>query len=425
MEVFCTAVLLLLSVHISFCQSSYPLQAAPSSVAVNTENGEVFIAAGSQLLRLNNSLHLLENVTVSGGGELVVIALSPDGSRLVGCLGGDSRTCLVYDSQNLTSGETATVSNAHYNPENGLAIITTDERFYLGSEGAVGEVNLNDNIFLAEYNYTSVTVRTTGETRFRVDITNFIRHFYDGVSRNGYVYYFVADENPIALHVLRVCDCAQDTCSSEFDALYEMRVVCRGTSETTRVCGVDLLESFADQNGPLVVMTQCDDGTDRNQRRNRACAFLLSDIDDRMDTFYTTCRHSNPTGSHLPWDTSRSCSGFNNVSLNKLNNNVISEFDSLILQPTSPCTFGGVTPAISDGDPLSGHYLVNLGERLITASLAINVDDVSLLYVATGEGIEVVSETIDTWLNVTYHYCFNYSMRCQLQTISSIQLETE
>ena len=298
-----------------FCQSSYPLPASPSSVAVNTENGEVFIAAGSQLLRLNNSLHLLENVTVSGGGGLVVIALSPDGSRLVGCLRGDSRTCLVYDSQNLTSGETATVSNAHYNPENGLAIITTDESFYLGSEGGVeGEVGANDNIYIAEYNYTSATVRTTGNSRFRVDTTNFIRHFYGGVARNGYVYYFVADEDPEAVRVLRVCDCARETCSSEFDALYEMTVVCQGTSATTGVCGVELLESFADQNGPLVVITQCDDGAVSNQRRNRACVFLLSDIDNRMDTFYTTCRDPGSESFELPWDSSRSCSAFN-VSL--------------------------------------------------------------------------------------------------------------
>ena len=293
------------------CQPFHPLPVSPSSVAVNTENGEVFIAAGSQLLRLNNSLHLLENVTVSGGGELVVIALSPDGSRLVGCLGGDSRTCLVYDSQKLTSGETATVSDAHYNPENGLAIITTDESFYLGSEGEIqGQETANDNIFLAEYNYTSATVRTTGDMRFRVDTTNFIRHFYGGVSRNGYVYYFVADDNPTAVRVLRVCDCARETCSSEFDALYELTVVCRGTSETTRVCGVDLLESFADQNGPLVVMTQCDDGS-VNQRRNRACVFLLSDINDRMNSFYNTCRDSVSQSFQLPWDASRSCLVFN------------------------------------------------------------------------------------------------------------------
>ena len=313
MEVFCTAVLLLFSLQISFCQPSYPLPAAPSSVAVNRENGEIFVAVGSQLLRLNNSLHLMENITVSGGGELVVIALSPDGSRLVGCLGGDSRTCLVYDSQNLTSGESATVSNAHYNPENGLAIITTDERFYLGREGTIQGQATKYYIFLAEYNYTSATVRTT---RFRVTTgffwEPFIRHFYGGVSMNGYVYYFVADENTYNVRVLRVCDCTQETCSSEFDALYEMTIQCYyGALETTRVCGVDLLKSFADQNGPLVVVTQCDNGI-----TNSACVYLLSEIDARMEKFYNDCSMSYYIiTSELPWDTSISCSRFN-VSLN-------------------------------------------------------------------------------------------------------------
>ena len=40
-----------------------------------------------------------------------------------------------------------------------------------------------------------------------------------------------------------------------------------------------------------------------------------------------------------------------------------------------------------------GYYLVNPADTIITASLAINVDDVSLFYVATSEGIEVVSQT--------------------------------
>ena len=87
--------------------------------------------------------------------------------------------------------------------------------------------------------------------------------------------------------------------------------MCRSTSGTSRVCGVDLLESFADQNGPLVVMTQCDDGSVSNQRRNRACVFLLSDIDGRMDKFYNTCRDSVSQSFQVPWDSSRSCSVFN------------------------------------------------------------------------------------------------------------------
>ena len=38
-----------------------------------------------------------------------------------------------------------------------------------------------------------------------------------------------------------------------------------------------------------------------------------------------------------------------------------------------------------------GFYLVNLGDTVITASLAIKVEDVSLLYVAHDTVIEVVS----------------------------------
>ena len=158
-------------------------------MAVNSENGKVFIAGGSQLLRLSRNLELLETATVSG--DLVRIALSPDGSKLVGCLGGNSRTCFVYNTSDLSSGPSATVENAHYNLVNGLAIVTTDYSFYLGSEGPVDLGN--DNIFLAQYSYTSEVVRTTGTTYYRVEDEGFVRQFYGGVSRNDYIYYFVAD----------------------------------------------------------------------------------------------------------------------------------------------------------------------------------------------------------------------------------------
>ena len=248
-----------------------------------------------------------ENVTVSGGEDLefVRLALSPDGSTLVGCLGGDSRTCLVYDSEDLSSGPSATVDNAHYNSESGLAIIAMNDSFYLGSEGAFE--GGNDNIFLAQYNYTSDTVRTSGERRYRVETADFVRHFYGGIARNDYVYYFVADQDPNAIRVLRVCDCARATCTSEFAALYEQELSCGGsTSPTTRVCGVHLLESFAGLAGPLVVVTQCDDGN----TRNRACAFLLSDIDGDMDAYFNECKAGTRSGFQLPWDVSRPCSLF-------------------------------------------------------------------------------------------------------------------
>ena len=151
-------------------------------------------------------------------------------------------------------------------------------------------------------------MRTTGDTRFRVTAGNiFNRYFYGGFSKNGYVYYFVS-EIPANVRVLRVCNCAQETCSNEFDALYEILIDCQGAraSDTTRVCGVDLVELFGD---PLVVLSLCDDGTVTSFRRT--CFFFLHEIDNRMDTFYTTCRDSNPLDSQLVWKPSQSCSGFN------------------------------------------------------------------------------------------------------------------
>ena len=299
---------ILLSIaQLCLCQlPSYSLDTPPSSVAVNRDSGEVFIVAGTQLLRLSSDLDLQESVAVSG--ELVRIALSPDGGRLVGCLGGESRTCLVYNTSHLASGAIATVEDAHYNPENGLAIITTDDSFYLGSEGSVEDLS-NDNMFLAQYNYTSHLVRSTAGTgRYRVENSNFVRQFYGGVTRNGYVYYFVTDEEPDAIRVLRVCDCARQPCTTEeWEALYELTIECRSSAdETTRVCGVELLESYGGRTEPLVVVTRCEDGG----FRNRVCAFLLSDIDSDMDEYYTECVDGDRTSTELPWTVSRSCSEF-------------------------------------------------------------------------------------------------------------------
>ena len=67
------------------------------------------------------------------------------------------------------------------------------------------------------------------------------------------------------------------------------------------------------------------------------------------------------------------------------------------VQPTSECKFG-TSPAIHVEETRSqftaslfGFQLINLGSSLITASLAIKVEDVSLLYVAQIDHISVVS----------------------------------
>ncbi|CAI8056125.1 Plexin-A4 [Geodia barretti] len=347
--------------------ASFSLDVPPNSgsnaVAVNRENGEVFIAAGNQLLRLSRSLDLLETANVSGDDLLVGIALSPDGSRLVGCQGGSSRRCFVYDTRDLSSGPSATVENAHYNPQNGLAIVTTADSFYLGSEGPF-EV-----------------VRTTGDYRFRVDTADFTRHFYGGVSRNKYVYYFVADRGQFdVFRVLRVCDCAREqACSkNEFEALYELAVECSSSAtQNARICGTDLVESFAGQAGPFVVVTRCEDVV--SSGRNRVCAFRLADIDNDMNTYFNECKSGKQSESEPPWEPPTSCLEFTEAM---------------------PCDFGPPSAISDTGRSNAQRFafrLVNAGNSLITATLAIFVEEVSLVYVAYDGDIEVYEvKTTDT-----------------------------
>ena len=151
-------------------------------------------------------------------------------------------------------------------------------------------------------------MRTTGTVKYRIENSNFIRQFYGGVSWNNYVYYFVADHgSEDAIRVLRVCDCARYPCTSEFEALYELTLECRSSAtDSTRVCGVDLVESIAGQTGPLVVVSRCkEDGN-----RNRACAFRLADIDSDIDAYLIGCRTGMHSESDLPWGDLRSCSQF-------------------------------------------------------------------------------------------------------------------
>ena len=135
-----------------------------------------------------------------------------------------------------------------------------------------------------------------------------------GFARNGYVYYFVADQaqSGSGIRVLRVCDCESGSCSSSsFEALYELTLQCdSGSSSTTEVCGVTLLETFAERDEPVVVVTQCevDVGT-----CNRVCGYLLSDIDSRMDTSYEQCRDNAAALPEidLPWESfQRPCTSF-------------------------------------------------------------------------------------------------------------------
>ena len=289
---------------------SFSLPASPSGAAVRSGSGEVFVAAGSRLLRLDRQLGLVEEAVVSG--NLLRIALSSDESRLVGCLAGNLKTCLVFNTSNLAGGPVATVNDAAYEDENGIAIVATNHSFYLGSEGKpTGDGD--DVLFLGQYQYTSEVVRTR---MFQTDVTTLNRLFYGGFTTNGSLYYFVADQNPNSIRVLRACDCESGSCTSAmFNALYELEVQCFSTSSiNTEICGVNFLDTFAEVQEPVVIVTQCDTGVGVLGRRNRICGYRLSEINTRMDSIYQQCRDGS-SSTNIPWiNVPPSCSQFS-VSL--------------------------------------------------------------------------------------------------------------
>ena len=78
----------------------FSLSASPSDMKVDGD-GRVFLAAGNQLLRVDSSLALQENMTL--GSSVLRVALSSDERRVVVCL--SDLSCAVYNASDFGTGE--------------------------------------------------------------------------------------------------------------------------------------------------------------------------------------------------------------------------------------------------------------------------------------------------------------------------------
>ena len=287
-------ILLLLVAGSRTQQGVFSLADPPSDMKVDGD-GRVFLAARSQLLRLDSGLALQENVTL--GSSVVRVALSSDERRVVVCLGDLS--CAVYNASDFAAGEQLRRSGASVSSEE-LALFTAEENsFYVGSilTGA------STSIHLRQYGFADRNFNRTSD--YRIFRSGFERAFFSGFVSGGNAYYFMADGDPQdvrGLRVLRTCD------SSSFEALYELRLRCgSGTfPQGALICGLSVLDSFAGSSDTTIVLARCNT---EPSGRNHVCSFPLADIDDRMNTYYTQC--AGGTGDiQLAWDgAERDCAG--------------------------------------------------------------------------------------------------------------------
>ena len=285
-------------------QREFSLPNRPSDMKVDG-GGRVFLAAGSQLFRLDSALALQENVTL--GSSVVRVALSSDERRVVMCLGDLS--CAVYNASDLAAGEQSTRPGASASSGE-LALFTAEEnRYYVGNFRVIREGQA-PTILLGHYGFGDRNFTRTSD--YQASRSGFQRTFFNGFVSGGNAYYLMTDGDPRdvrGLRVLRTCD------SSSFEALYELRIDCgSGTfPQGSLICGFSVLDSFAGSSDTTVVLARCNADA---SGRNRVCSFLLTDIDNRMNTYYTQC--AGGTGDILSaWDRDedeRDCAGGFSVS---------------------------------------------------------------------------------------------------------------
>ena len=298
------------SVAVNTQQREFSLSASPSDMKVDG-GGRVFLAAGNQLLRLDSTLTLQENVTL--GSSVLRVALNSDERRVVVCL--SDLSCAVYNASDFSAGEQSRRTGATASSDVVALFTARENSFYVGS--VVGGASPSMN--LGQYGFVEESFARS--TSYHIQRTGFMRTFIGGFVSGTNAYYFMADGSPSevrGLRVLRACDiptCSMGSSLCNFDALYELRIDCgRGSFPSTSViCGLSVLDSFAGSSDTTVVLARCNAAG--VSARNRVCSFRLADIDREMDRKYTEC--TGGTGDiQVSWDSAqnRRCSSEFQVS---------------------------------------------------------------------------------------------------------------
>ena len=289
-------------------RSRFDLGSQPADLTVSS-SGQVFVATGSQLLRLEGlNLAMRENVTAD---DDVLNIVSTDGGKLVACL--QDRSCAVYNANNLESGPEYRREEASARTQpNSISVALFTEpsgSFYTGSYGKIHlEGTGNTRLYMNQYGFGEVHFnRSSGTTRYRAD-RDIDRTFSTGFVKGSNAYYFVADHPGV--RVVRVCHmdgCVGGERECEIAALYEAELLCGPDEVMVELCGVSLLESFADSSETEVIVAQC--GSAR-PNINRICSYPLTTLDSMLDMKYEQC--SMGAGERqVAWElgTGRNCAG--------------------------------------------------------------------------------------------------------------------
>ena len=292
---------LVLSCHCFALQ--FPLPEGPLSEIPGLQvdsQGRTFVAADNQLYRLNEDLVLQQTVNLSS--PAVGISLSAGGEWLVVCT---RISCTVYNTSDLDS--VITTTGIELGVRDRVAVFTAGNTYYVGNvtilAGREGE------ILLRQYEYERSNTLRSREFQTGLD---FNRIAYGGFLSGDYSYFVALDRSPRSLRIMRVCHVTSCTGSCSFNALYEEDFSCGSTissNEDDRICGVSVVDKFANSSGASIILSRC---RSLSRSNNRVCVIKVADLDRTMERRYNECLAGRGV-IHPAWSMTdeRPCGGSN------------------------------------------------------------------------------------------------------------------
>ena len=278
-------------------QPEFPLnstQTSALSLQVDGSSGAVFVATGRRVYRLDGGLAERDATTL--GSEVLNIALSHDGTRLVACLSDFS--CVVLNASELSAPPSLVAEGVHGATDERIALFTAgDGSFYVGSTRVNG-IGVQTHILLGRHG--GAFNRTV---EYEINRGGFVRNFFGGFVSGSNAYFLVFDTAPTApndlrnVRVMRVCH------DGGFNALYERTLFCGASiGSGTDVAGASVIEDFTGTPGSALALGQGRPGGIQNY----VCLLAISsDIDAEMDMRYSECVTNRLAGDDIEvaWNT--------------------------------------------------------------------------------------------------------------------------
>ena len=265
--------------------------------------GKAYVLSESHLLRLSIDLQLEQNVSLPDLGA--TLSLSPDGQSLLVCVNGMmSRSCFIYDPNNITNQPVTTGVSVVGAGAATTTSFSTEGSFYVGSyevrDGGSADMRLSQYI----YGSSTPVIRSRD---FSISLASFVRRMLFGFVKDMYAYFVVVDPGANAgFRVLRVCHVTTCVPPCSIGGLYEQTIQCGNRISIVggdNLCGATVVDNFGAIPGPHLVVSRCRQDRDVD---NCVCLFNLTAIDANMDLRYDEC--SMGIGeTHPAWQDDTGC----------------------------------------------------------------------------------------------------------------------